>query len=336
MGDPAPIGVDRCRPGAPGRVSRRGFLALAAAAPLVLRTGRASALPAPRALVTCDTESRIALVDIGAGRVLRSIPVLPGPRSVERVGSGRALVCHTVAGAVSILDAATGSVRHVLHELTEPRYAARHPDGMHAFVTDSGRELVASVDIRRGTVLGTARLDGWARHVSLSPDARTLWIGLGTVARHVAVVDVSTPARPRLVRTLTPPFLAHDVGFSPDGRHVWVTAGEDGATAVYTSGGRLRFRLPADPGPQHVTFGDVVVYVTSGVAGTFRVHSLRDGRTIREAKVPVGSYNVQSGPGGLVLTPSLDRGTLSVLAPDGRVLREVAVAASTHDACFAA
>jgi len=34
-----------------------------------------------------------------------------------------------------------------------------------------------------------------------------------------------------------------------------------------------------------------------------------------------------------VLTPSLSHGTLTVLAPDGRVVHEVAVAAAAHDAC---
>ncbi len=315
-------------------MNRRRFLAVAAAAPFALRAGPVLALGIPTALVTCDTESRLALVDLAAGRVLRSIPVMPGPRSIERVGNGLALACHTVTGAVTILDGATGSVLHVLRDLKEPRYAARHPDGIHAFVTDSGHELVASVDLRRGRVVGSARLPGWARHVTLSPDAQTLWVGLGTVAEHVVVVDVSTPARPRRLGTISPPFLAHDVGFSPDGRHVWVTAGEAGSTAVYTSGGRLRLRLTADAGPQHVTFGRRVAYVTSGAAGTFRVHSLDDGRAIRETSVPIGSYNVQSGPGGLVLTPSLDRGTLCVLGTDGGVLHEVVVAASTHDACF--
>jgi len=50
-------------------------------------------------------------------------------------------------------------------------------------------------------------------------------------------------------------------------------------------------------------------------------------------RVPVGSYNVQQGF-GLVLTPSLKRGTLCVVAPVGNVEHEVRVARSSHDACF--
>ena len=49
--------------------------------------------------------------------------------------------------------------------------------------------------------------------------------------------------------------------------------------------------------------------------------------------VPVGSYNVQQG-WGMVLTPSLERGTLCVLRRSGRIAHQLRVARSSHDACF--
>jgi DNA-binding beta-propeller fold protein YncE len=315
-------------------VNRREFLALAAAAPFAVRSGAAFAMPAPLALVTCDTEARVAVVDVAAGRVVRSIPVSPDPRSVERLGSGDALVCHTNVGALTIIDGRSLRVRHVLHDFVQPRYTAAHPDGRHAFVTDSGSEEVVAVEVSTGRSLGRLHLGGWARHLTLDPSARTLWVGLGNVAAHLAVVDVSDPARPKFARTVTPPFLAHDVGFLPGGTHVWVTSGDAGKMAVYHASGEARLLLSADAAPQHVTFGAGVAYVTSGSAGTFRVLSLRDGRVLRTTPIPVGSYNVQRGTGGRVLTPSLDRGTLCVLNAQGALLHEVHVASSSHDACF--
>jgi DNA-binding beta-propeller fold protein YncE len=315
-------------------VNRREFLALAAAAPFAVRSGAAFARPVPLALVTCDTEARVAVVDVDAGHVVRSIPVLPDPRSVERVGAGDALVCHTNVGALSIIDGRSLRVRHVLHDFVQPRYTAAHPDGRHAFVTDSGSEEVVAVDLTTGRSLGRLHLDGWARHLTLDASARTLWVGLGNVAAHLAVVDVSDPTRPTFVRTVTPPFLSHDVSFLPDGAHVWVTSGDQGKMAVYQASGEARLLLSADAAPQHVTFGAAVAYVTSGTAGTIRVHSLRDGRVLRTRPIPVGSYNVQQGTGGRVLTPSLDRGTLSILDPHGGLLHEVHVSSSSHDACF--
>jgi hypothetical protein len=305
-------------------VNRRDFLAFAAAAPFAVRKLGA----APRALVTCDTEAKLALVDLGELRVVRKIDVLPDPRSIELVGE-HAVLCHTAVGAVSILDI-TGRVRHVVRGFVEPRYTAADATGRVAFVTDSGRSSVVAVDVLHGAVLGRVRLTQWARHVTLA--GYRLWVGLGSASTDVAVVDISRPGEPRHVATVTPPFPAHDVGAAPDGR-VWVTSGSERRVALYDRAGRLARELEADLAPQHVTFDRHVAFVTSGDSGTLRVHRL-DGKVIHEAPVPVGSYNVQFGR-NRVLTPSLERGTLVVAGPSGAVLGRVQVADSCHDACFA-
>src|SRR5262249_51473120 len=132
---------------------------------------------------------------------------------------------------------------------------------------------------------------------------------------------------------LKPPFLAHDVGCHASRGEVWVTSGDAHEVAVYDLLGNLRRRLPAGSAPQHVTFAGGIAYVTSGNDGTFRV--VRNGRELATTRVPRGSYKVQSGR-GLVLTPSLETGSLTVLARSGRRLHEVQVARSSHDACFLA
>ncbi|HEX6763204.1 MAG TPA: hypothetical protein VF094_10405 [Gaiellaceae bacterium] len=312
-------------------MNRRQFVALAAAAPFALRDGLARAAAAPRhALVTCDADSRLALVDLGTLRLAGFVETPPDPRAIERVGA-YAVVCHTAAGVVTVVD--RHRVRHMLHELVEPRYVAAHPDGVHAFVTDSGSSGVVVIDVMRGVTLGRVHLGGWARHVTIDRSGRVLWVGLGSAAPSVAVVDVSDPRRPRLRATVPTPFLSHDVGFAPDGR-VWVTSGENRESTVFGARRRLEHRLAADAAPQHVTFSRDRAYVTSGDDGTFRVHAL-SGRLLRTTAIPVGSYNVQHGS-GLVLTPSLDRGTLAVLDDHGRLVGVVSVSSSCHDACFVA
>src|SRR5205085_12342629 len=199
-----------------------------------------------------------------------------------------------------------------LQEFAEPRYTAAHPDGRHAFVTDSAASEIVAVDVARGRTLGRVRVGLWARHVSLDPSGSTLWVGLGTAARSLAIVDVSERARPRLRGHVTPPFGAHDVGWLPGGSGVWVTSGDSRQLAIFDLEGRLQARLRAGAPPQHVSFGRGVAYVTSGDDGTLDVHDLRTGRVVRRSRVPVGSYNVQH-EGSYVLTPSLDRGTLCVL-----------------------
>lgn len=314
-------------------MDRRDFLLAAAVAPFVFRTGIARARRPPLALVTCDTQARIAVVDPFSGRLVKSIPVPVAPNSIELAGGNRAVVCHTNVGAVTIIDGTSLAVRHVLRDFAEPRYTAAHPDGRHAFVTDSGTTDVVAIDLADGRTVSRAKLGEWPRHVTLDSTGQTLWVGLGNDSEHLAIVDVSDVTHPRLVRKVKPPFLAHDVGFLPGDRHLWVTSGDSGAMALYDRAGEVQLRLPADKAPQHVTFGNGRAYVTSGYSGTFGVHSLTNGRPIRMTPVPLGSFNVQAGY-GLVLTPSLDRGTLCVLDRHGSLLHEVAVAPSCHDACF--
>jgi DNA-binding beta-propeller fold protein YncE len=316
-------------------VNRRQFLVGALSLPVALRLcPQALAGGTPIALVTADTQARIALVELSTGRIVRSIHTLPGPRSVESSLGTIAVVAHTEYGAVSLIDGPTLRVSHVLRDFQEPRYTAAHPDGRHAFVTDSKSGQVISLDLARGRSLGRASLGGPARHISISPTGRTLWVSLGSKAERIAIVAVDRPARPRLLRLVRPPFLAHDVGFAPGGRHVWVSSGDRGALVVYDArSGREFRRLPGDAPPQHVTFLKGSAFVTSGDDATLRVHSLANGDNLRTTRIPVGSYNVQQG-WGVILTPSLERGTLCIADGRGRLLRRVQVAPSSHDACF--
>jgi len=313
-------------------VDRRRFLLAAAAAPFALREVPAAlaAAAAPLAFVTADTEAHVAVVDVVAGAVRSRIETRPDPFSIERVGDV-AVVAHTNVGAVTIIDARVLSVRHVLDGFEQPRYTAAALDGRHAFVTDSGRVDLAAVDVVRGKVVGRLRLWQWPRHLSLSPDGRTLWVGLGTAWPELAVVDVSNPRAPRLRGRIRPGLLAHDVGFAPSGA-VWVTSGATDRIAVRRRG--LFTYLPADGAPQHVTFLDGRAFVTSGAAGTLRVYDEPAARQFHETPVPVGSYNVQYAA-GVVLTPSLNEGTLTVVDAQGRQRARIRVAPSCHDACLA-
>lgn len=283
-------------------------------------TWRGALTRGPLALVTCDAQARLAVVDLGSSRVVRSIATLPDPRSIELVGT-RAVVCHSAVGAVSIVDG--HRVTGVLRGFAEPRYTAAHPDGVHAFVTDSGRSGLVAIDVLRGRVLGRVKLPGWARHLTISPRGDRAWVGLGSASPQVAVVDTT---RLLHVSTIEPGYPAHDVGLAPDGR-LWVTSGSE---RKLTAAGGVRH---ADAAPQHVTFGARAAYVTSGAAGTLHVQSLADGGVLRTARIPTGSYNVQHG-WGRVLTPSLAHGTLAVLDEAGALLATIQVADSCHDACF--
>jgi hypothetical protein len=311
-------------------MDRRAFLLASAS---LVAAPRAFALTSIEvALVTADLEARLVAVELATGQVLRHIPTLPKPRSIETVGH-MAVVAHSEIGAISLVHAPTLRVAHVLRGFGEPRYTAAHPDGRHAYVSDAKRGEVVTLDVLRARVLARARVGALARHITIDPSGRTLWVSLGSKAREIAVVDVSQRARPRLIRRFEPPFLAHDVGWAPDGRRVWVSSGDRNELAVYAArSSKVLSRVAGDEPPQHVTFRGERVYVASGESGTLRVHEI-GGRELHVTAVPDDSYNVQQAH-GWVVTPGLGRGTLCILDARGRVRRRETIARSSHDACI--
>lgn len=312
-------------------MDRRSFLAATVAAAAAPRAFAAALGIADVALVTADLEAHLVVVDVPSGRIRKYVRTLSGPRSIEAVGS-RAVVAHSELGVLTVVDARSLRVAHVLHGFGEPRYTAAHPDGRHAYVTDASRGELVALDVTSGRVLAREQVGRLARHVSLDPAGRKAWVALGRKAKEIAIVDVRERARPRLLGLLRPPFLAHDVGWTPDGTHVWVTSGDRGELAIYTAAGRLLRRVRADAPPQHVTFHAGRAYVASGDSGTVRTH-LVGGRALGVARVPTGSYNVQQAH-DWVVTPGLGRGSLCVLDLGGRVVQRLQVARSSHDACI--
>ena len=314
-------------------LDRRAFIGLGAAALPVIAGLRAPRRRDALAFVTSDTEAHVVVVSLGDGRVVRRVRTADDPRGIETGPGGHVVVAHPAIGALSLLTARPPRMRRVVRGLGAPRYAAIAPDGAHAFVTDGARGEVVVVDLRRGRIVAGVEVGAGARHVTLDPAGHTLWAALGSSAAAIAVVDVADPLRPRLRRRVRPPFLAHDVAFSPSGRRVWVTAGRERRIAVLPARRGRAVHLGADDAPQHVSFGHGVAFVASGDGASVRAHDLRDGRVRHVARVPYGSYNLQAGA-GVVVTPSLSRGTLTVLDRSGRVRRELKINRAAHDAAI--
>jgi DNA-binding beta-propeller fold protein YncE len=316
-------------------LDRRDFLTLGlVAAPALAGWASRPAVAGPFALVTADAEAHVAIVSLTSLRVGQRLSTVDDPRSIESGPGGRAVVAHAAAGAVSLLAGRPLRVRRVLRGFGAPRYTAIRPGGDLAYVSDSGHGEVAVVDLVAGRVLRRVAVGDGARHLTLRPDGAELWVALGSSASAIAVLDVREPEHPRPTGHVRPPFLAHDVGFSPSGRRVWVTAGREPRIALYGAAGREPDRvLRADAAPQHVAFGPGVAYVASGAAGTVATHGLGDGARRRRTRVAVGSYNVQR-TGARVVTPSLGSGRLTVLDRHGAVTGRAHVASSAHDACI--
>jgi DNA-binding beta-propeller fold protein YncE len=200
--------------------------------PMALRLSPAAfAGGTPVVLVTADTQSRVAAVDLTTGVIFRSIETAPGPRSIESVSGIAAVVCHTAHGQVSLIDGPSLRVGHVLRGFGEPRYTAAAPNGRHVFVTDS-----------RLQEFGFAG----SRHV---------WVSSGDRGR-LAVYDRLTRAVLRRLPADAPP---QHVTFL--GGRAFVTSGDDGTLRVQSlQDGQVLNRTKVPVGSYNVqeVFGHVV------------------------------------------------------------------------------
>ena len=201
-------------------MDRRQFVVGAAGLALAPRALARASGGSPLALVTADLDAHVVAVGLSSGRVVRRIATLEDPRSIEPVLEYDALVAHTAAGAVSLIDGLDLRVRRVLRGFSEPRYTAAERYTRHAYVSDSGTGEIVVVDTVAGRVVARAEVGAGVRHLSLGRADTRLWVALGTKAERVAIVDVTNPTRLRVSAQIEPPFLAHDVGFAPDGAHL--------------------------------------------------------------------------------------------------------------------
>jgi DNA-binding beta-propeller fold protein YncE len=298
-------------------------------------SGSASARPAggsPVALVTAESENELLAVSLPDGKVLRRVRLPVDPENVDVQPSGPAIVVSTKGGAVSILRPRTLRPIRVLRGFRKPHIAAIAPDGEWAYVTDDGSGLLSVIELARPAIVDQVFVGIGAHHLCFSPDEQRVWVALGEHARTIVVLDTSRPGRPRVVTRFDPGFSAHDLAFSRDGRRVWVTSDAGSRAGVFGSASRrLLFTVPVGPPPQHVAFGARgFAYLTSGYGSRIVMADAR-GRIVRSAWIPHGSFNVTTA-GGLVVTSSLLRGTLTELNDRLRLLRTVKVAPAARDA----
>ncbi len=285
------------------------------------------------AFVTADLQAHVVVASTADGSVRHRIATHEGPGSIE-AAPGQAIVAHPDYGVVSVLDTGTMEVRRVLEGFEEPAYTAIAPSGRYAYVSDSGLGELAVIELRGGRVVARAPVGDDARHLSIAPDGRTLWVALGMEAPEVVEVSLRDPERPRVQGRLELPFLAHDVVCAPDGGRLWVTSGTERRIALYRPGRPAPLRtVSSNAAPQHVSFGHGNAFVASGDDGALVTHDAATGKVVNRDRLPVGSFNI-SRLGDLVVSPSLEQGTVTLADRGGRVLLSRRIAEAAHDACL--
>jgi DNA-binding beta-propeller fold protein YncE len=332
-------------------------LLLVAAAPLIadvrsstprpkansISTTAARALARPQALVTDEAQNRLLIVDLPSGRIAHSVPVPADPEDIAVSGNGGVVVVvSSAAGKVTVLNRDTLRPIKTFGGFDEPHIAEISPDGSYAYITDDSRGTLTVIRLSDMKVSATVSVGQGAHHLAFSPADRTVWIALGENAEQVTALTtvvskpqgaspVINPGDPRVVGHFTPGFAAHDLGFSPDGRTVWVTSsvGPD-VTAFSTANHRAVFRVPVGAPPQHLAFAGRFAYLTSGYGSTIEKVDAATGRVITRAAAPYGSFELDAAD-GYVVSASLLRGTLAIYNSDLKLVRVVKLAPATRE-----
>lgn len=343
---PSTAGAPHAHPLAGARQARLAAQASHApgAAPQPKRRTRQAPLVA---LVTAQTEDRVLAVALPSGRILRSVTVPGSPGYVAAAGPGGPYVVVSSAGSVSLLGGPRLHREAVLTGFGSPHIPAIAPGGGWAYVTDDGRGQLVSIGLTDRRVDSRTFVGAGAHHLAFSPDGRQVWVALGQVAPTIVILSlvssqppapaspVVDPARPHVVGRLRPPFLAHDLLFTPDGREVWITAARGDEVGVFDARShRLRFRVAAGPPPQHIAFAGGSAYITSGYGSLIERVSVATGRITKRAPAPYGSFDLDAA-GRYVVTASLLRGTLAIYDRSLHLLRIRRVAPSAEDVALA-
>ena len=255
-------------------------------------------------------------------KVVRSLAVPDQPHGIEAVdGGGAALVLSEQSGTITCSTRTRRKVRRVLEGFESPRYAAGDPAAARsAYVSDDAAGQVIAIDVPRARVIGRVEVGEGARHISISPDGTRVVTSLGTKAPRLALVDVSRPRRPRLLRTFPADDLAHDVGFSPDGRQLWISSGVDQRLAVHdaqhaAAAAHARRRWAAAARDVRRDRRSASTWPAARAARCASTGWPTPGSWAR-ARIPAGSFNV-CAQAGRVITPSLERGHAHAARPPG-------------------
>ena len=253
-------------------MNRREFVVLAAGAPLTLRrdSGRADARGARHLRLRGAARGRRPRVV----QRRRHLATLPDPRAIELVGSRRRRVPHrrrrrldrraaTASGTCCAGSRSRGTRPRTPTAATRSSPTRAEAASSRSTSSGSGRSAASLCRAGRATSRSTR-------------PAGRLWVGLGSAAPHVAVVDTTAIAprrhvdarlrRPRRRSRSRRPALG-------DRRR---RRGSSRSRAPFTPPTRARSTSPSGTGR---------AYVTSGAAGVLRVQTLA-GRVLRSTPIP--------------------------------------------------
>jgi YVTN family beta-propeller protein len=188
--------------------------------------------------------STLTVIDVVAGRVLRTVELAPHrrPHGMAFAGSGRLLVTSESSRALLVVGTADGRLERALPTRAEASHMVEAaPDGRRAYVANIGSGSVTALDLESGALLSEIRTGRGAEGLALSPDGAELWV----TNREDDTVSVVDTAALKVVATLPAGDFPIRAKVTPDGKRVLVSCAGGGDLAVFDRASRrLERRIP--------------------------------------------------------------------------------------------
>lgn len=246
--------------------------------------------------------------------------------------------------SISVIDPLT-SVGGVTSTLTRvnlkrpPMDWVKSGDGKHIFVSMPIAGQVAVVDTGSFRVVADVAAGDEPVRVALQPDGRYLWVGNNSRDPNksgVTVIDAHTFTP---VKSFATGKGHHEIAFSDDSRHAFVTSRDSGRVSVFDVAAMQKVKdIPTGPRPISAAQSGLskALYVADGEAGTITVIDARTlaTRKVIQAKRGLGPVRF-TGDGRFAFALNTLENTATVIdAGSEEAVHELTVAAEPYQLTF--
>jgi len=220
-------------------------------------------------------------------------PLYKGQVLVHGLGfspDGRTLAVVSIgSNSVTFIDTATNAVKHTTYVGRSPHEAFFTPDGTEVWVTVRGEDYVSVIDPQTYTEKARLKTPNGPGMTIFSPDGRYAYV-CSSFTPELVVFEVAT--HNQVGRVSQPSPFCPNIAATPDGKQVWYTLKDIGATVVIDAHPpftQLRM-MTTGPLTNHVNFAGTekgqFAYVSIG--GLNQVQVFRTDNFERVATIPVG------------------------------------------------
>ena len=247
------------------------------------------------AYVVNQTADSLSVIDTGAGKVVKEIPVGAEPSALAVAPDGKTVfVANTLAHSISFVDPAGGTVVAEVKCGYEPVGLCASPDGKTLYSANYISDDVSILDVATRKETGRIKVGRSPKSMAITPDGKTLVVcnflsrqpaTEETVSAFFSVIDTATGKVIGEKRTSTVMLMGEGLAVSPDGRYAYCVHLRPNANVATTqlNQGWIQTNalsvIPlADPNEKVVTL--LLDNVHSGAANPSAVAISKDGKTL--------------------------------------------------------